>query len=169
AGSVSCTTSGAAFADADAGPGKTVTATVSLNGSAAGNYVLSSTTAATTADVTKAATTTAVNSSLNPSTADDSVTLTATVTSVAPATGSVQFIVDGINFGPPVTVVGGAAAVTTAALTVAKTYTVSATYGGDGNFNASTGSLAGGQVVTAGAPARLALLQQPTDTQAGQA
>ncbi|HLJ17585.1 MAG TPA: YDG domain-containing protein [Bryobacteraceae bacterium] len=52
-GNVSCTAGSATFADKNVGSGKTVTATgISLSGSAAGNYTLSSTTATTTASIT---------------------------------------------------------------------------------------------------------------------
>src|SRR5439155_1461562 len=85
------------------------------------------------------------------------------------AAGTVQFAIDGANFEAPVAVANGVATLTTSALTAAKTYTVDATYGGDANSNGSAGSLSGGQVVTSGAPKQLTFLQQPADTQAGQA
>ena len=118
--------------------------------------------------IDKINTSTTAASNPNPSTADASVTFTATV---APATaaGTVQFKVDGNSFGAAVPVVGGVATLPTSALTVAKTYTVDATYNPDANHNGSSGNLAGGQVVTAGAPAQLAFDVQPTDTPAGQA
>jgi hypothetical protein len=120
--------------------------------------------------IDKANTTTSVASSLNPSTADDSVTFTATVAGVGTVSGSVQFVVDGVDFDAPVPLgSGGQASLTTSALTAAKTYAINAVYSGDGNLHSSNGILAGGQVVTAGAPAQLALGVQPTDTQAGQA
>lgn len=67
-----------------------------------------------------------------------SVPLTATVTSTtAPApTGTVQFIVDGANYGPPVTLTTGTASTTVTSLTVA-THKLSATYSGDSNFAAA--------------------------------
>jgi hypothetical protein len=56
AGNVSCSAAAASFASAGVGTGKTVTATgITLSGSAAGNYVLTSTSAATTANIGKAA------------------------------------------------------------------------------------------------------------------
>ena len=55
AGNVGCTTGSAAFADANAGNSKIVTATgLGLSGTAAGNYVLSATAANTTANITQA-------------------------------------------------------------------------------------------------------------------
>jgi hypothetical protein len=116
--------------------------------------------------IDKANTTTTVTSSLNPATADDSVTFTATLAPLS-AAGTVTFVIDG-NAGTSVAVNAGIATLTTS-LTVAKAYTVAATYSGDPNFNGSSGTLAGGQVVTAGAPAQLSVGVQPTNTQAGQA
>src|SRR5439155_6688411 len=56
-----------------------------------------------------AASTTSVSSSKNPSTYGDAVTFTATVTNTATGatpTGTVQFVVDGQNFGSPVSISG---------------------------------------------------------------
>jgi|GEM_PF-1187038 len=105
--------------------------------------------------VNATATTTAVTSSQNPSTFSQSVTFTATVTANAPGsgtpTGSVQFSVDGTNFGTPVTLVGGAATSASIATLTAGNHPVSATYTPTGNsFTASNGTLAGGQTVNAG-------------------
>jgi hypothetical protein len=83
-----------------------------------------------------AATTTAVVSSVNPSTVGQSVTFTATVTGSSP-TGSVQFKDGASNLGVPVTLSGGSAALTTAALT-AGTHSITAVYGGDANNLGST-------------------------------
>ncbi|MEQ1762737.1 MAG: MBG domain-containing protein [Pyrinomonadaceae bacterium] len=101
-------------------------------------------------------TTTSVASSANPSVFGQSLTLTATVArsplSGSPSpTGSVQFVVDGTNFGSPVALVSAGATTATAATTASSlsvaTHTVSATYIPTGGFNASNGSLTGGQVV----------------------
>ncbi len=101
-------------------------------------------------------TTTAVASSANPSVFGQPVTFTATVSrssmSGSPSpTGNVQFIVDGSNFGSPVSLVSAGlttatAATSTSALTVGS-HTVSATYVPTGGFNASSGALAPNQVV----------------------
>jgi predicted nucleotidyltransferase len=96
----------------------------------------------------KASSSTGLTSSLNPSFLGQSVTFTATVTSTGgtPA-GTVQFKIDGVNSGSPVTLNGsGAAQLTTSSLTAA-THTVTADYSGDTNFAVSAGTLAGGQVV----------------------
>jgi uncharacterized repeat protein (TIGR01451 family) len=97
---------------------------------------------------TKAATSTALTSSVNPSDFGQSVTFTATVsaTAVIPA-GSVQFKVDGANAGVPVPLnAGGIATFTTSTLSSA-THVIGADYAGDANFNASTNTLPGNQVV----------------------
>ncbi len=115
-----------------------------------GNFNASTCTLSPNQTVNKANTTTTVTSSANPAVLGQSVTFTANVVVVAPGagtpTGTVQFKVDGANLETPVTLSGGSASVSTAALTVG-TRIVTADYGGDGNFNASTGTLSGGQVV----------------------
>jgi CSLREA domain-containing protein len=121
------------------------------NGLAGGPYTITATinrsnaTASFNLSNNKAATTTVVTSSSNPSDLTQSVTFTATVTSTGPLTGTVQFRIDGSNTSP-VTLSGGVATFTTAAL-AAGTHSVSAAYSGDANFLASNGTLAGGQVV----------------------
>ena len=89
--------------------------------------------------VNKGNTTTSVTSSNNPSTAGQSVTFTAAVALVAPASGTpsgtVQFVVDGFNFGAPVSLSGNTAQLTTSSLTVAGSpHSLSATYSGDGSY-----------------------------------
>ena len=93
---------------------------------------------------------TAVSSSANPSVYGQSgVTFTAVVTSpVGTPTGTVQFQTNGANFGGAVTLASGSAS--SGALPVnlpAGNYTVTAAYGGDANFNPSSGTLSGGQRV----------------------
>jgi hypothetical protein len=88
---------------------------------------------------TSLATSTTVSSSLNPSTAGAAVQFRATVTaSSGTPTGTVQFLVDGSDFGSPVTLVNGVAnsAVTTSLAQGA--HTITAVYSGDPGFNAST-------------------------------
>lgn len=99
-------------------------------------------------EVLRTPTSTGVTSSANPSNLGDSVTFTATVTSGAGTpTGSVQFKNDGNNLGAPVPLNGsGVAQLTTSSLTPG-TRIITADYLGDSNFDTSTGTLAGGQVV----------------------
>ena len=105
--------------------------------------------------VKKAYTSTTLTSSANPSVYGQSVTFTATVmntagasVSIATPTGSVQFVIDGVNFGSPVAVAGSGATATaasgaTATLTVSGSpHSVQAVYSNsDGNFSGSTGSV----------------------------
>jgi len=88
--------------------------------------------------VNKAPTTTAVVSSANPSTFGQSVTFTATVTSGAPGTpsGTVTFL-DGATPIGTGTLSGGVATFSTATLSVG-THPITASYGGDSTFAAST-------------------------------
>jgi CSLREA domain-containing protein len=95
---------------------------------------------------TQAATITTVTSSSNPSDVTQPVTFTATVTSTGTPTGVVQFKIDGTNFGNLVTLSGGVATISTAALAVGS-YSISADYSGDSNFTPSSGTLTGGQIV----------------------
>jgi hypothetical protein len=83
AGDVALAVGSASFADPNAGTEKTVTATgLMLTGSAAGNYVLSSTTATTTANIT-AKVLTATGSTQNSINISKAGTITFTITSVS--------------------------------------------------------------------------------------
>jgi len=117
----------------------------SYNVTAAANGVSSS--ASFSLTNTKAGTSTAVTSSSNPSDLGQNVTFTATVTSVATPAGTVQFKIDGVNAGAPVTLdAAGVATFATAALTVGN-HSIVADYSGNANFNPSTDSLPGSQLV----------------------
>ena len=95
-----------------------------------------------------AASTTSVSSSANPSGTGQNVTFTATVASAAGTpTGTVQFKVDGTNTGAPVALnASGVATFSIDSLTVG-THAITADYIGNASFTASSGTLAGGQVV----------------------
>jgi hypothetical protein len=85
---------------------------------------------------------------VNPSTFGQAVNFTATVTSGAGTpTGSVQFVVDGANFGTAVALTGGQATSANTSSLTATNHTVSANYTATGNFANSNGSLSGGQNV----------------------
>jgi hypothetical protein len=127
-----------------------------------GNFVNSTGSLAGGQTVTIASTTTAVVSSSNPSVFGQPVTFTATITDISPGstaqpTGSVQFVVDGVNFGTPVTLTGAsstsstATSQATATLSIAGSpHSVTANYvNADGNFSNSAASLSGGQIVNA--------------------
>ena len=96
--------------------------------------------------VNKANTTTGVTSSVNPSVFGQSVMFTATVTPVAPGGGTpggtVTFLDGGSSIGTGTVGAGGVATFSTTSLSVAS-HTITASYGGDGNFLTSTGSLTG--------------------------
>jgi hypothetical protein len=135
---VNLTYNGSAAAPTNAGS-YTVVGTV-----ADANYAGSAT---NTLVISTNSTSLAVSSSANPACLGDSVTFTATLTGVN-ATGTVQFAIDGSNFGSPVAVSGNTAAVSTSSLSVTN-HSVSAVYSGDANNAGSSGSLAGGQTINA--------------------
>jgi len=93
-------------------------------------------------------TSTAVGSSLNPSVYGQAVNFTANVTSSGGTpTGTVQFNIDGIAFGSPVTLSSGSATSTSTSTLAVGTHTVTATYSGATGYAGSGGSLSGGEVV----------------------
>jgi hypothetical protein len=66
-----------------------------------------------------------------------SVTLTATVTGNVPG-GTIQFQVNGVNVGPPVTLVNGSARFSTTQLTLVGSDVITAIYSGDSNHAGAT-------------------------------
>src|SRR5258708_19006254 len=93
----------------------------------------------------KADTTTTVTSSQNPSTLGQPVTFTATVSAVAPGSGTPTGTVTFLDGGSPIgtgTLSGGVATFTTSALAQGN-HTITTSYGGDGNFNGNTRPLTG--------------------------
>ena len=120
------------------------------------NFLASAPAAAISQTVSQASTTTVVASSTNPSTFDENVTFTATVTVASPGstaaanpTGTVTFFDNGNPIGSGTLSTGGG--VTTASLTTSTlnvgTHPITASYSGDGNFNASAPSSAITQTV----------------------
>src|SRR6185369_16866042 len=111
--------------------------TLALGGTTAGNYTLTGATGSVS--ISQAATTTTVGATTT-ITYGSIATFTATVSPSA-ATGTIQFKVDGVNVGSPVTVSGGSA--TSAAVTglTAGTRSVTAVYGGDTNYTTSTSAV----------------------------
>ncbi len=116
----------------------------------AGDTNFTESTSATWAQaVNKADTTTTVTSSRNSSTYGQSVTFTATISPVAPGagtpTGTVTFLDGGSPIGSGTVFASGpngVATFTTSTLAAAN-HTITTSYGGDSNFNGSTGSLTG--------------------------
>ncbi|PWU21096.1 MAG: hypothetical protein C5B50_02475, partial [Verrucomicrobia bacterium] len=132
------------------------------------NNFITSTSGTVTQTVNQASTTIAVASSANPSVFGQSVTFTATVSAVAPGsgtrTGTVQFYIDGSPFGGPVSLSGGTAnSSATSSLSVAG-HTVTAAYSGDSNFSGSdnTGSPLNQTVNAASTTTVLASSTNPT-------
>lgn len=114
----------------------------------------------TTQVVNKAPTQSTVTSSVNPSSFGQPVSFTVTVCAAPPSatptaapTGSVTFTIDGSGTFDTATLSATSAtcsqatSISTIGLSVG-THAITTVYGGDANFTGSTGSLAGGQVVT---------------------
>ncbi len=108
-----------------------------------GNFATSNSTTPAEQVVMQDSTTTGLTSSDNPSVFGQSVTFTATVSANAPGsgtpTGSVTFE-DGTTTLGTGTLSGGVATFSTTSLSVA-THSITAVYGGDGNFTTSTSSI----------------------------
>ena len=113
-------------------PAGTDTVTVDYGGDSV--FLPSSATVSQTVD--KNATTSVVVSNVNPSDFGANVTFTTTVNS-STVTGTVQFSIDGAAAGAPVAPVAGQATYATSGLAVGS-HAVSATYGGDAAYLAST-------------------------------
>ncbi|MFI8437113.1 Ig-like domain repeat protein, partial [Streptomyces sp. NPDC079020] len=110
-----------------------------------GDASFTTSTGTSTRTVAQAATSTTVSSSPDPSAFGETVTLTAVVSPVAPGagtpTGTVAFTVSGTG-GGTLTGTVDASGVATASIDSLDfgTHTISAVYGGDGNFGGSTGA-----------------------------
>lgn len=138
-GSVTATTNGSGVASASlpvAGPPRSATLTVSFAGTA--YFGAESTTRSFS--VTKNDTSTTV---VQPATVvhGEPISFTATVAALngsGTPSGTVQFKVDGSNFGSPVALSGGTATTPTTTSLSTGSHTVGAVYSGDGNFLAST-------------------------------
>jgi hypothetical protein len=81
-----------------------------------------------------------LSSSLNPSVYGQSVSFTATLSPSA-ATGTVQFQIDGTNFGSPATLSGGKAVSGSTTTLSIGSHNITATYSGDSTYGSSTASL----------------------------
>ena len=105
------------------------------------NYVGSTSDMLSEAVIKNGGTMVTVNSSANPSLLHQSISFTVVVSAAGSSgipTGTVQFQIDGTKFGSPVTLAGGTAASgSTSSLAIGK-HKVTAVYGGDANFVAST-------------------------------
>ena len=98
-----------------------------------------------TLTVNPAGLTITVTSTTNASVYGQSVTFTATVAANPPGsgtpTGTVQFQIDGTNFGTAVTLVGGNATSGATSALSAGSHSIQAMYSGDANFSPGTGTL----------------------------
>ena len=144
---------GGLAADAAIGLTSTITPSAATGGTfTMGNYNLVYVSGTLT--VASIATTTTLASSANPSTVGNSVTFTAAIvpaSGVTVPTGSVQFKINGVTLGAPITVTTGTsptgtASIATSALPIG-TNAVTAEYTAGSCFVSSTGTLSGGQVV----------------------
>jgi len=160
----------------NAGAGSS-TLTIS-NLSAAGSYPLTITGtysnlnhSAAAALAIQANTSTAVSSSANPSVTGQSVTFTAAVSVMVPAsgtpTGFVRFEDGGSALGAPVALVGGTAAFITSSLTQG-THNITAIYNGDANFLGSTSQPLAQTVNQALQATSTALISNPNPSTAAQ-
>ncbi len=142
-----CTVSGNTVHITGAGSG-----TITASQSGDSNYNAASP-VARSFNIAQASTATSVSSSPNPSNSGQSVTFTATVTPTSGSgpTGTVTFKDGSTTLGTGTLNGSGVATFATSSLS-AGTHPITATYGGDGNFNTSSGTLSGGQVVSAPTP-----------------
>ena len=126
------------------------------------------TTSSTTETVSETSTTTAVAAAPTASVFGQNVTLTATVSVVAPGTGTptgaITFLDGSATLGT-VNLSNGSASLSTSALTVAN-HTITASYSGDGNFGASSNTVS---VPVSQATTTTALVAVPTTSVFGQA
>ena len=115
----------------------------------------SSTSPVLTQTVNKGSTTTTVTSSVNPSASGQSVTFTATVSPISPASGTLGGIVtfrDGTTSIGTGTLSGNTATFTTSSLAVGS-HSITAVYAGNTNFNTSTSPVLTQTVSTSSLPA----------------
>ena len=106
-----------------------------------GNYA-GSASAAQAIAVVRSSSTASLTSSANPAAAGQAVTFTATVNAAAPGagtpSGTVQFRIDGADFGDPVALAGGSATSPSTSTLAGGNHTITAVYSGDANFAGST-------------------------------
>ena len=122
-----------------------------------------------TQEVDQANTSTLVAASNNPAVYGQMLTFTATVSVQGPGngtpTGTVQFQIDGTNFGGPVPISGGVAASPAICSLSVNAHTVQAIYSGDTSFISSSGTLI--QTINPGSPSVLIVSGFPSLSMAG--
>jgi len=139
---VNATSAAATFATANVGTQAVTVTGYALGGTDAGNYTLTAQPVVANATITPAGTTLGLTTSATPrSQPGDNVTFTATLTATpASATGSIQFLTNGVAAGSPVSLTGLTAQFTTGTLPPG-TNSITAQYAGDADFTGSTNSL----------------------------
>jgi fibronectin type 3 domain-containing protein len=139
---VSLGTSGTvgAFTNQNAGSYTLNITGLSLSGTTAGNYSLTSASTTATGVITPAGSTTTLTSSNNPAAYEGDVTFNAVVAGTDTPTGSVQFLTNGVLFDTETLSGGMATSVDTTNLPPG-TNVITALYSGDGNYLAGTNSL----------------------------
>ena len=132
--------------------------------------LLSNTVQKTWTAVGKADTNSTVTSNHNPSVFGQSVTFTATVTAVAPGTGTptgtVDFMDDATTLASGVALSGGMATFSTSSLSIG-THSITAVYSGDSNFNATGTGASTATALTQQVQYGVCLLHDPTKAVTG--
>lgn len=167
--SVTATTNGGGVATATLpvnGPVRSTTLTATF----AGTPTLAAASVQTPFAVTVDPTSTSVIANPVSVTVGNPVTFSATVTPLIGSnpTGTVQFTVDGSNFGAPVAISGGSASSAPLSTLPAGDHAVVAIYSGDANFAGSTSSTFTVRVRVPGVPTTTALTVAPTTSQYGE-
>jgi hypothetical protein len=138
--------------------------TITADYSGDANLSASNTASVLKETVSKSGTTTKVTSSASPSASGQSVTFTATIAAIAPGagvpTGTVTFVIDGVSEKPVTVNSAGKAAFAISTLKPG-THTITASYNGSTNFNASHTATALSQTVQSPASKLTAKLIAP--------
>jgi hypothetical protein len=170
--SVNATTNASGVASATltvTGVARPATVTASYNG---GYFDYPSSSTSSPFTVTKDPTNVSVGASTTTPAFGQSDTFTASVNSTAfganpngTPTGTIQFQVNGSNFGSPVGLSGGTAQITDPSLGNAGPYTITAVYSGDPNYSVNSGNTG---VTVMAATTKTALVANPASTVFGQ-
>jgi hypothetical protein len=136
----------------------------------AGSSTLTAASTSKTMTISKDATSTTVLPSEPSATIGDAITFTATVTPAVGANpgGTVQFTVDGLDFGGPVAVSGGSATSAPLSTLALGDHVVTATYSGDAVFAGSASAAIPFRVHKPLAPTSTALAVAPSTSVSGQ-
>jgi large repetitive protein len=125
-------------------PSAATSSPATVSGSYSGDTNFRGSSGSASLAVNPAATSSSVSSSKDPSNYGDSLTFTASVTdstsgdTAVPTGGTVQFVVDGANFGLPVNLTAGTATSSATTSLAAGQHVVTAVFAGDMDFTGST-------------------------------